>query len=101
MDCVAVPVGTGVGERVGVTRVGWGAEKSRNGISIEGNWMRPEPVQEANKAVRKNNERNLRSDLCMVYGAGVMVVKGCGNVMGVRVTVGCGTGVGIISPHPL
>ena len=101
MDCVAVPVGTGVGEMVGVTRVGWGAEKSRNGISIEGNWMLPDPMQEASKAVRKNNERNLRSNLYIVYGAGVMVVKGCGNVIGVRVTVGCGTGVGTISPQPL
>ena len=101
MDCVAVLVGRGVGERVGVARVGWVSEKSRSGISIDGNWMLPEPVQEASSTARKNIERNLRSILCMIYGSGVIVVKGCGNVIGVRVTVGCAVGVGINSPQPL
>ena len=35
------------------------------------------------------------------YGTGVMVVNGWGRLIGVSVTVGCGTGVGISSPHPL
>ena len=81
--------------------MGWEVEKSRNGISIEGSWIPPDPVQETNSTVRKNSERNLRDILCMVYGKGVIVVNGCGSVIGVRVTVGWGVGVGMSSPQPL